>query len=61
MNIIKRGEPVVVNFGQHHGKRGHVVGLIGEGGTLMVEVNLVGEPQSTFHRPATLSRDYDQR
>ena len=60
MSVAKRGDAVICNAGQHQGKRGFVVGLIGEGGNQMVEVNLVGEPQSTFHRPATLSRDYGQ-
>ena len=55
MSAIKRGELVIVTFGQHQGKRGHVIGTIGESGQLMVEVQLDKEFQTTFHRPGTLS------
>jgi ribosomal protein L24 len=61
MAAINRGEPVVVTFGQHQGKRGHVIGVIGHAESLMVEVQLDKEFQTTFHRPGTLSRDYEKR
>lgn len=61
MSAIKRGELVIVTFGRHQGKRGHVIGTIGESGQLMVEVQLDKEFQTTFHRPGTLSKDYSAR
>ena len=61
MSAIKRGEPVVVTLGQHANKRGHVIGVVGEAGNMMVEVQLDKEFQTTFHRPGTLSKDYEKR
>lgn len=61
MNIIKRGEIVIVTQGQHVGKVGHVMGLIGHLDSLMVEVQLESEPQSTFHRTWMLSRNQDKQ
>ena len=57
MNIINRGDAVMVRQGQYRGRRGNVIGLIGNGDSLVVEVQLIGAPHTTMHRTSEIVRD----
>jgi hypothetical protein len=52
---------VTITNGVHRGKHGHYVGLIGDGEGQVIEVQLDGEPQSTFHRANAVARVFAHR
>lgn len=54
---IKPGDKVIVSGGDHSGKHGAVVRLVGDGGSMMVEVQLETVAETTFHRPGMLAKD----
>ena len=47
----------MVRQGQYRGRRGNVIGLIGNGDSLVVEVQLIGAPHTTMHRTSEIVRD----
>lgn len=56
VTIFNDGEPVIITSGQHHGRRGTILGIVKTGDVALINVDVAGLGQILF-RSSVLMRD----